>query len=49
MQRARAREEGDSMEIQRADPERAPRLKQVVVAAKGFWGYGDTRMQRWGA
>lgn len=37
------------MDIQRADPEQAPRLKQVAVAAKGYWGCAAAWMRRWGS
>ncbi len=37
------------MDIQRADPELAPRLKQGAEAAKGYWGYEAAWVQQWGS
>jgi GNAT superfamily N-acetyltransferase len=37
----------DNVDIQPADPKLAPRLKQIAVAAKGYWGYADEWMARW--
>lgn len=37
------------MDIHRTDLEQAPRLKQGDEAAKGYWGYEDAWMLRWGS
>jgi GNAT superfamily N-acetyltransferase len=42
-----ARRGEDIVEIQRADPEQASRLKQTAVAAKSYWGYSREWMAKW--
>ncbi|HEY7340465.1 MAG TPA: hypothetical protein VH591_06275 [Ktedonobacterales bacterium] len=37
------------MNIRRADLEHAPRWKRGGEAAKGYWGYEDVWMLRWGS
>jgi GNAT superfamily N-acetyltransferase len=38
----------DIVDIQPAHPEQAPLLKQIAIAAKGYWGYPDEWLARWG-
>lgn len=37
------------MEIRRAYPEEAAQLKQIILAAKGYWGYPADWLAQWGS